>query len=181
MNNTAEQFISANKDNLQAIQGATTQAYAGVEKLVELNLAASKAALGESFNHFQAMFSVKTPQELLALQSEFFKPVAEKSAAYLQHVQTIATESGAEFTKTVESKVVEAQKAFDSAVENMEKNAPAGTETAVAAFRNALTTGQKAVDSAQASAKKAVEAAQTNFAAVSKQAVDAAKKAAKAA
>jgi phasin family protein len=178
---TAEQFIASNKDNLQALEGAATQAFAGVEKLVELNMAASKAALSESFSHVQATFGVKTPQEFLALQSAFFKPVAEKSAAYLQHVQTIATDSGAGFTKTVESKVTEAKKAFDAAIENLEKNAPAGTETAVAAFRNALTTGQKAVDAAQTSAKKAVETAQANFTAATKQAVDAAKKATKAA
>lgn len=176
MNNTAEQFIASNKENLQALEGAATQAYAGVEKLVELNMAATKAALGESFSHLQAVMGVKTAPDLLALQSAFLKPVAEKSAAYFQHVQAIATDSGAGLTKTVEAKVAEAKQAFDSAMENLEKNAPAGTETAVAAFKSALTAGQKAVDSAQASAKKAVEAAQTNFAAVSKQAVDAAKK-----
>ena len=179
MNINAEQFIASNKENLQALEGAATQAFAGVEKLVELNMAASKAALGESFTHLQAVMGVKTAPDLMALQSAFFKPVAEKYAAYFQHVQTIATDSGAGFTKTVEAKIGEAKTAFDTAVENMEKNAPTGTETAVAAFRSALTAGQKAVDSAQASAKKAVEAAQTNFAAASKQAVDAAKKAAK--
>jgi phasin family protein len=179
MNNTAEQFIASNKDNLQAIETAATQAYASVEKLVELNMAASKAALSESFSHLQASFGVKTPQEFMALQTAYFKPVAEKSAAYLQHVQTIAADSGAGLTQSVEGKIAEAKKAFEVAIENLEKNAPAGTETAVAAFRNALTTGQKAVESAQASAKKAVETAQSNFTAVSKQAMEAAKKVAK--
>jgi hypothetical protein len=35
MNNTAEQFMAANKTNLQAFEGLTTQAFAGVEKLAE--------------------------------------------------------------------------------------------------------------------------------------------------
>jgi hypothetical protein len=42
MNNPAEQIIAANKANLDAFEGAAKKAYAGVEKLVELNLAASK-------------------------------------------------------------------------------------------------------------------------------------------
>lgn len=176
MIHTSEQFIASNKDNLQALEGAVQQAYAGVEKLAELNMAASKAALNESFSHIQASFGVKSPQEFISLQTAFFKPVAEKSAAYLQHVQTIATESSADLPQIVESKIAEAKKTLDAALENMEKNAPAGTETAVAAFKNALSTSQKAVDAAQASAKKAVQAAQANFAAVSKQAMDAAKK-----
>lgn len=179
MNTTAEQFIAANKANLQALQGFTSQAFAGVEKLVELNLAASKAALGESFSHVQAVLGAKDAQQLLALQSGLVKPLTEKSAAYVQHVQTIVTGSGAEFTKAVEAKTAEAQKAFDGALENLTKNAPAGSESAVAAFKNALTAGQNAFESAQAQAKKAVETAQSNFTAAATQTADAVKKATK--
>ena len=179
MNNTAQQFIAANQANLQALEGLKTQAFAGVEKLVELNMTASKALLSESFSHVQAVLGAKNPQEFLALQSASLKPLAEKSAAFFQHVQTIVTDSSAEFTKAVEAKTSEAQKAFNGAVENLAKGAPAGTESAVAAFKSALTAGQTAVESAQTSAKKAVEAAQSNFKAAATQAVDAVKKATK--
>src|SRR5659263_64524 len=104
MNTTAEQFIATNKANLQALEVLTAQAYAGFEKFVELNLAASKAALGESFSHVQSILGAKDAQELIALQSALLKPLAEKSAAYAQHVQTIVTGSGAEFIKAVEAK-----------------------------------------------------------------------------
>lgn len=181
MNNTAEQFTATNKANLQALEGLTTQAFAGIEKLVELNMTASKALLSESFRHIQSVLGAKDGQELLALQSGLLKPLAEKSAAYVQHVQTIVTGSGAEFTKAVEAKAAEAQKAFNGVVENLAKNAPAGSESAVAAFKSALTAGQNAVESAQTSAKKAVEVAQSNFTAVATQAADAVKKATKAA
>lgn len=181
MNNTAEQFIATNKANVQAFEGLASQAFAGVEKLVELNLTASKALLGESFSHVQAVLGAKDAQALLALQSGMVKPLAEKFAAYGQHVQSIMTDSGAEFTKAVEAKTAEAQKAFSGAVENLAKNAPAGTESAVAAFQSALTAGQTAVESAQTSVKKAVEVAQSNFTAAATQTADAVKKAAKAA
>ncbi|WP_309683622.1 phasin family protein [Polaromonas sp.] len=179
MNNTAEQFIATNQANLQTLEGLTTQAFAGVEKLVELNMQASKALLGESFSHMQAVLGAKNPQEFLALQSASLKPLAEKSAAFFQHIQAIASGSSAEFTKTVEAKTAEAQNAFSDAVENLAKHAPAGSESAVAAFKSALTAGQSAVESAQTSAKKAVEAAQSNFTAAATQAVDAVKKATK--
>lgn len=181
MTYSAEQFSATNKANLQALEGFTTQAFAGVEKLVELNMAAAKAAMGESFSHVQAVLGAKDAQELLALQSGLVKPLAEKSAAYAQHVQTIVTGSGAEFTKAVEAKTAEAQKAFGGVLENLTKNAPAGSESAVAAFKNALTAGQNAVESAHASTKKALEAAQSNFATAATQATDAVKKATKAA
>ena len=181
MNNTAEQFIETNKANLQALEGLTTQAFAGVEKLVELNLAASKASLSDSFSHIQAIFGAKDAQELLALQSAMFKPFADKSAAYVQHVQTIASSNGAEFTKAVEVKTAEAQKALNGLLENLAKNAPAGSESAVAAFKSALTAGQNAVEAAQTQTKKAVETAQSNFKAATTQATDVVKKATKAA
>jgi phasin family protein len=165
---------------MQALESLTSQAFAGVEKLVELNLATSKTVMGESFSHVQSILGAKDAQQLQAIQAGLLKPLAEKSAAYFQHVQTIATGSGAEFTKAVEAKMAEAQKAFGGVVENLAKNAPAGTESAVAAFKNAMTAGQNAVESAQASAKKVVETAQSNFAAAANQTVDAVKKAGKA-
>ena len=179
MNNPAEQIAAANKANLEAFEGAAKKAYAGVEKLVDLNMAASKAALGESFSYAQAVMSAKTPQEFMTVQTAFFQPLAEKSTAYFQHVQSIATEGSADFTKQLEAKMAEAQKAIGASVDQLVKSAPAGSEAAVAAFQNAMSQGQKAVETAQATIKKASATAQANFAAASKQATDLAKKASK--
>jgi phasin family protein len=179
MNNTAAQFIESNKANVQALEVLAKEAFAGVEKLVELNMATSKAVLGESFSHAQAVLGAKDAQELMALQAGLLKPAADKSAAYAQHVKTIVTGSSAEFAKTVEAKTAEAKKAFSGVIETMTKNAPAGSETAVAAFKNALTAGQNALESAQTTAKQAVETAQSNFTAAATQAADAVKKATK--
>lgn len=179
MNNPAENIIAANKAQLDALQGAANKAFAGMEKLVELNMAASKAALGESFGFAHSMLAVKSPQEFMSLQAGFFQPMAEKSTAYFQHVQSIATEGSAEFVKHLETQLADAQKAIESSVDQMVKNAPAGTEAAVAAFQTAVSNTQKAVESAQATIKKASATAQANFAAASKQAADLGKKASK--
>ena len=88
-------------------------------------------------------------------------------------------EALAEQNKLGTTGLLEVQKAFAGAVDNLTKNAPAGSESAVAAFKNALTAGQTAIESAQTQAKKAVETAQSNFAAATTQTVDAVKKATK--
>jgi len=181
MKNPAEQMIATTQSNVEALEGAVTQAYAGMEKLVELNMAATKAAMGESFGHLQAVLSAKTPQELMALQTGYVQPMAAKSMAYFQHVQSIATEGQGDFTAQLESQMADVQKAFGDSIEQMTKNAPAGSEAAVAAFQSAMSNGQKAVETAQAAIKKATATAQANFENVSKQATDVAKKAAKAA
>ena len=181
MNNIAEQFTATNQANIHALENLATQAFAGVEKLVELNMQASKALLNESFAHAQAVLAAKDAQELLALHTNLLKPLADKSAAYAQHVQSIISESGAELTKVVEAKTAEVQQSFNGAVETMVKNAPAGSESVVTAFKSAITAGQDAVESAQSSAKKAAATAQSNFAAANTQVVDAVVKATKAA
>lgn len=181
MKNPAEHMTTLNKANIEALEGAVNQAYAGMEKLVELNMAATKAAMGETFSHLHAVLAAKTPQEMMALQTSYLQPLGAKSMAYFQHVQTIATEGQGDFTAQLESKMAEAQKVFGDSIEQLAKNAPAGSEAAMAAFQSAMSNGQKAVESAQAAIKKATATAQANFETVSKQANDLAKKAAKAA
>ncbi|MFZ9665234.1 MAG: phasin family protein, partial [Limnohabitans sp.] len=48
MSLTPEQVIAANKANLETLVGLTNKAFAGVEQLIELNLAAAKAAMADS-------------------------------------------------------------------------------------------------------------------------------------
>lgn len=173
-----EQFVAAQQTNVEAFQALSTKAYAGFEKMVELNMAASKALLGESFAHAQAVLAAKDAKELMDLQAGLVQPMTEKSVAYARHVQAITTEAGTELSSAVEARVQETQAMVAKMVENLSKNAPAGTESAVAAFKNALTTSQNALDAAQKTAKKAIAVAETNFTEATDQAVKAVSKAA---
>jgi len=100
---TPEQILSAHKTNLETLFGLTSKAFEGVEKLVELNVTASRAALSEVAQHSQAVLSAKDAQQLLALQASLFQPLAEKTAAYSRHLYDIASGTTAEFSKTFES------------------------------------------------------------------------------
>ena len=95
MSLTAEQILASHKANVETLFGLTSKAFEGVEKLVELNVTASRAALNEAANHAQAVLSVKDVQELLALQANMFQPLAEKTAAYSRHLYDIAAGTGA--------------------------------------------------------------------------------------
>jgi phasin family protein len=176
---TAEQVLASQKASVETLFGLTTKAFEGVEKLVELNVTASKAALAEAAGNTQAIFAVKDAQELLALQASLFQPLAEKTAAYSRHLYDIASGTGAEFGKAFESQASEAQKKFMAVVDNAAKNAPAGSETAVAVFKSAVAAGTNALESVQKAVKQASDVAEANFNAVASQAVNAAKTTAK--
>jgi phasin family protein len=172
---TAEQLLAAQKANIETLFGLTAKAFEGVEKLVELNVTASRAALTEAAETTQAVLSVKDAQELLAVQASLFQPLAEKTAAYSRHLYDISSATGAEFTRTVESQFADAQKKFLAVVDNAAKNAPAGSETAVAVFKSAVAAGNNALESVQKAVKQATDVAEANFNAVASTAVNAAK------
>jgi phasin family protein len=171
---TVDQITASNKANLETVKGLSTKTFAGFEKLVELNLAAAKALMAESFEHTQTLLAAKDAQQVIALQTGLVSPLAEKAAAYGRHVYGIAIETSAEFTKALEGKAAESQKAFGQAMESLTKNAPAGTESAVAVLKSALASSQSAIESAQSAAKQALAMAETNVAAVTEQALTAA-------
>ncbi len=176
---TAEQLISAQKANMETLFGLTQKAFEGVEKLVELNVQASRVALTESASSAQALMSVKDAQELLALQATLMQPLADKTAAYSRQLYEIASGAGAEFTKAAESQAAEAQQKFMALVDNLAKNAPAGSETAVAVMKNAVAAATNAMESVQKAVKQASEIAESNMQAVANTALNATKPAAK--
>ncbi len=175
MSLTPDQILSAHKANIETLFGLTNKAFEGVEKLVELNVTASRAALSEVAQHTQAVLSAKDAQELLTLQASLFQPLAEKTAAYSRHLYDIATGTSAEFTKSLEAQSAEARKSFSALVESTSKNAPAGSETAVAVMKSAVSAANSAFDSVQKAVKQASDMAEANFNAVSTSAAQAVK------
>lgn len=177
---TAEQVMAAHKANVETLFGLTNKAFEGVEKLVELNLQVAKAALGEVADNTRAALSVKDAQELLALQASMLQPSAEKAAAYSRHVYDIAASTNAEVAKVAEAQMAEAQKKFTNVVDTAMKNAPAGSENAVALVKSAMAAANNAYDSISKASKQAADVAEANFDAVTSTAVKASQAATKA-
>lgn len=176
---TVDQVVASQKASIDTLFGLTHKAFEGMEKLVELNVQASKAALAETANHTQAVMGVKDAQELLALQASLMQPLAEKAAAYSRHLYDIASGTTAEFSKAVESHTADVQAKFVNLVDSAAKNAPAGSETAVALMKGTVSAATNAFESVQKAVKQAADMAEANFAAVSTTAVNATKTAGK--
>ena len=176
---TVEQVVASHKANIETLFGLTNKAFEGVEKIVELNLTASKAALSEVAEHTQSVLSVKDAQELMALQSNLMQPLAEKTAAYSRHLYDIATATSAEFTKAAEGQAADAQKKFADLVDSAAKNAPAGSESVVALMKSSVAAANNALESVQKAVKQATEVAEANFTAAAATATNATKQAAK--
>ena len=173
MSFTVEQLLAAQKANVETLFGLTNKAFEGVEKLVELNLQVAKTSLTEAAETTKAAMSVKDAQELLALQASLLQPAAEKAAAYSRHLYDIVAGTNAEVTKVAEAQMADAQKKVLAVVDTAVKNAPAGTENAVALVKSAVAAANNAFESVQKAAKQAAEVAEANFQAVTNTAVKA--------
>ncbi|MDQ6685882.1 MAG: phasin family protein [Pseudomonadota bacterium] len=164
---TAEQMMSAHKSNVEQFFGMTGIAFEGIEKMIELNVQTAKTAMAEAAQATQAALSVKDPQELVALRTSMLQPAAEKAAAYCRHLYDIASVTGAEVSKVAETTTAETQAKFLAVVDNAVKNAPAGSENAVALVKSAVAAATNAYESAHSAVRQAAEVADANIQALS--------------
>lgn len=156
-----EQFSAATKTHIEAqIAMLTTlvnKAFEGVEKIVDLNMNVVKASLEESTAAAQQMIAAKDPQELLTLTTAQTQPTAEKAIAYGRHLASIATSAQAEFTKAAEAQIADTNRKVLALVEEVSKNAPAGSENAVALMKSAIGNANAGYEQLVKTTKQAVE------------------------
>ncbi len=178
MTNPAEQIAAANKAALDNLVTLTQQAFKGIEQLVELNMQAARSSIDDSVEKAKAALGAKDPQEFLNLQAGLLQPAQDKAVAYGRQVADIATATQTEVSKLAEAQVKAVQEQFQALVETAVKNAPAGSENAVAAMKTAIANTTAAFDSVQKAAKQAASAAEANFKQLSATAENTAKAAA---
>lgn len=163
MNLTPEQIAAAQKANLETLSSLTNQALQSIEKLVELNMHIAKQTLGDSMNNAKKALEVKDIQQLLAHQAEAVQPMAEKIMAYSRHLYDLVHETQNSFTQSAEKEFQAGQQKMNSLVEEWTKNAPAGSDVAVQAMKQAIASANNVFETSQKAVKHAVEVAQTNL------------------
>lgn len=159
---TPAQFAELQKGQMDAAVALSQTFFDAAERLMELNLAAAKATLEESVEKSQALLSVKDVQELMALSSGNAQPTLDKAVSYSRTVYGIANGANAEVSRIIEAQIAESNKKVAQLIDFAAKNAPAGSEPAVTAFKTAVAAVNTAYDTFSKAAKQAVEMAESN-------------------
>ena len=162
---TPEQIQATTKANMDAILSLATSQFAAFEKFASLNANVVKAAFEDFIANARALATAKDVQELVNLQSTFAQPAIEKAIAYSKSVYEVATEANSEFSKVAERRVAEWNENFVSLLDKVSKNAPAGSDVAIAAVKSMLAAANSAYDNINKVAKQATEIAEANVAA----------------
>src|SRR6185503_11870118 len=162
---TPEQIQTANKANVEALLAVANAQFAALEKLANISAGAVKSAFEDSIANTRALLGAKDVQEFVTLQNSFAQPAIEKAIAYSKSVYEVATEANTEFSKVAERRVAEWNEGFVSLLDKVSKNAPAGSDVAVAAIKSMLAASNSAYDNLTKVARQATEIAEANVAA----------------
>ena len=160
---TPEQVVAANKANVEAWVGFANTNFATFEKLCALNFNATKGAFEDAMAHTKSVLNVKDVQGLVSLNAAATQPALEKTVAYTRSLYEVATRSQADITRFLETQASDYNKNVIGFLNKFSKNAPAGSDVAVAAVRSALAAANSAYDSLSKVAKQATEIAEANF------------------
>ena len=185
MSVTPEQFVATAKTNVEAgINSASNfvaTVFTAVERVSTLNLATARTAFDDGVAFSKAVLGAKDAQAFAALNLNALVPSVEKTVAYGRSLSAIGGDTQDELSKLVEAEVAVAGKTFDAALEELFKNAPAGSEAAVAAVKSALSSANTAYEGAAKAAKQVAAAAQASVSKATEVAVESVEKGAKAA
>jgi len=162
---TPEQIQAAQKANVESLLAVASFQFNAMEKLANLNANAVKAAFEDSVSNTRALMGAKDVQEFTSLQSTLAQPTLEKAIAWSKSVYEVATSANAELSKLAEKRTAEWNENFASMLEKATKNAPAGSDVAVAAMKQMMTAANSAYDNLNKVAKQATEMAEANVAA----------------
>ena len=162
---TPEQIQAATKANVETFLAVANAQFAAMEKLATLNTTAVRTAFEESIANTRALLGAKDVQEFVGMQNTLAQPAVEKAIAYSKSVYEVATDTNAELSKVAERRVAEWNENFVSLLDKVSKNAPAGSDVAVAAVKSMLAAANSAYDNMNKVAKQATEIAEANVAA----------------
>jgi len=175
---TPEQVIASNKAGVEALLGLANTQFAAFERISALTFNATKSAFEDSMAHTKALLAAKDVQDVVNLNAAVAQPAIEKAISYSRNLYDVASQSQGEVTKLVETQAGEFNKSFITLLDKLAKNAPAGSDVAVAAVKSALAAANTAYDSVSKAARQATEIAEANFAAATAVAKETRKKAA---
>lgn len=160
-----EQVITTHKENVETFLEFAGITAAAAEKLIDLNLKTAKSAFADAVKTTKALAEIKDTQELASYQGALAQPVADKYATYLKTTYGLVNETQAELTRFFEQKFAELNKNVVTALDKAVKNAPAGSDVAVAAVKSAMAAANQAYDAFSKATKQVSEVTEATIAA----------------
>jgi phasin family protein len=157
MKSTTNPALPAQNLMLDLMQTISLKTIEGTEKLIALQIQASRSLLEDMASQAQAFAELKDPQKLATHLTSMKNPAGEKISAYARQAYEISTETREAITETIQKHIHESQGVTHAWIESAAKTAPAGTEPMFAVARNALSLVRTSLDHAAKLGQQAAE------------------------
>jgi phasin family protein len=179
----SEKFQAAQKSNLDLLQQMNTKFLKGLEQLSHLQIATLRSASEQTFENASKLLAARDPQSFSSVISSIAHPAqhAERMMEFNRQVYDLISSTQADLAKLGERQATRNAQQVQELVDEIAKNAPAGSESAVAVLKSAVETAGNVIESAQKTAKQAAEIAENGLAAAASAAGQATREATKAA
>ena len=141
-----DQFVQFSKSSIEAALTFANITIQSTERLMDLQMKTAKDALDQSMKSAKALSDVKSVQDLVALQSTAAQPSIEKALAYSRSFYEVASDAQVRINKLLEARMSALSGDLVAAMDKAVKTAPAGSESAFAAFKSALAAANSAYD-----------------------------------
>jgi phasin family protein len=168
-----EQFAAANKASVDSLLALANTALASAERIASLNLTTARSLLENSVSNTKSVIGAKDPQEAINMTTAQIQPAVEQILAYNRSLNEISKQSKDEVSNLLESQFGDFQQQVSSLIEQASKNAPAGSDVAVAAVKSALEAANAAFGNMKNVVKQAADITQSNIAKATSATIDA--------
>lgn len=155
MVDVSEQMNEFSREAVQSASRLSKLSLQSAEKILALQLRFAKSSLDESTKAAKALAGAHDVQEFLALRARAAETAMESFMAYSRSLYEVASEAQGELSKIAEERMSGLQKAVAETVDAATRNAPAGSDVAVAALKSSMAAATNAFDSFTKAARHA--------------------------
>jgi phasin family protein len=170
-----DQLVALNRSQLDATLKLAEITSETVEKFAGLQFQAAKGVFADGVKTAKQLGAVRDASELAAIGG-LSQPTWEKAQAYAKSVYDVAATTQAEITSLLEEQLGELNKNVASVLDGALKNAPAGSEGAVAAVKSVIQSASSMYESVLKATKQMAAIAESNAQAAAANAVPPRKK-----
>lgn len=158
------QLAAQQKSNIDALLSVSTAAFGNAERLLNLNINATRNVLEESAAQAKAAVSGSEGIQAL-LQTNQSQQAFAKLTSYLEDVRQIVTQAQQEMTEILEAQRSEASDNLVEAMEEFAKSGPAGSAFAASTLKSMFAISNSAYDKLNDTAKQVAQIGEAQIAA----------------
>ena len=131
VNTATEQFGDFSKSAIDAAMKFATSSFTNAERVIALNIEATKVGLGESAKNAKAFATIKDAQDLNSLSTKTAETGVEFLMGYSKNFYEITSAAQAQYTALVEERMSQFQQSVTETLDKVVKSAPAGSDVAI--------------------------------------------------